>query len=131
MAHSGNTETANWRPREQYPVAVNRISVEAVEKLLIQQYVVDFPEHCCSDKVEMSQEDKQFIASVSGSVQHVNGHYYINLPTKKTLFSLPDNRSAAVQRALNLKKKLSKNQEFHQDAWSLLRLLWLLTWTTC
>lgn len=82
---------------EQHQVTVNRISVETVENLLIQQYNVDFPEHSCSDKLEMSQEDKQFVNSVSSSVHHVDGHYYINMPTKTSPVSLPNNRSAAVQ----------------------------------
>ena len=96
-------------------VTVNRISVDTVENLLIQQYNVDFPEHSCNDKLEMSQEDKQFISSVSSSVHHVDGHYYINMPTKTLPVSLPNNRNAAVQRALTLKKKLIKNPAFHQE----------------
>ena len=100
---------------DQHQVTVNRISVETVEKLLIQQYNADFPEHRCSDKLEMSQEDKQFLSSVSSSGHHANGHYYINLTIKESVASLPYNRSAAVQRALNLKKKLSQNPDFHQE----------------
>lgn len=38
-----------------YPqVAVNRISVENVEQLLLQQFSQDFPERLCDDKLEMS-----------------------------------------------------------------------------
>lgn len=76
---------------EQHQVTVNCISVDTVERLLLQQYNADFPEHLCSDELEMSQQDKQFLGSVSSSVHHTNGHYYINLPIKESVVSLPNN----------------------------------------
>ncbi len=61
-------------------VTVNRISIDSVEQMLIQQYNHDFPERNCDDKAELSQEDHQFLGSVSNSLQFTNGHYYIGLP---------------------------------------------------
>lgn len=95
--------------------AVNRIAIESMEQLLIQQYNHDFPERNCDDKSEMSQEDHRFMDSVSGSARFVDGHHYIDLPMKKTSVQMPNNRSAAVQRALNLKNKLKKNPAFHGE----------------
>ena len=45
----------------QLCAVVNRIAVENVEQLLIQQYNHDFPERNCDDKSEMSQEDHHFV----------------------------------------------------------------------
>ncbi|KAL7831201.1 hypothetical protein SRHO_G00307040 [Serrasalmus rhombeus] len=94
---------------------VNRISMENVEQLLMQQYNHDFPERTCRDKLEMSQEDNQFMKLVSASAHFMNGHYYIGLPMKKATLHMPNNRSVAVQRAINLKRKLQKNPVLHGE----------------
>ncbi|KAI3359305.1 hypothetical protein L3Q82_002621 [Scortum barcoo] len=94
---------------------VNRISVENVEQLLLQQYNHDFPERLCDDKVEMSQEDQQFMNCVRDSTYHANGHYVIGLPKKKFVVTMPNNHSVAVQRPLTLKRKFKRNPIFHQE----------------
>ena len=81
----------------QLCAVVNRIAIENVEQLLIQQYNHDFPERNCDDKSEMSQEDHHFIDSVSHSACFMDGHYYIDLPMKKTNVQMPNNRSSALQ----------------------------------
>ena len=96
-------------------VTVNRVSIENVEQLLVQQFNQDFPERGCDEKQEMSHEDKQFMDSVTASAYHADGHHYIGLPKKNPAVIMPNNRSAAVQRALTLKRKLSKNPGFHQE----------------
>ncbi|KAK0144597.1 hypothetical protein N1851_017050 [Merluccius polli] len=63
----------------------------------------------------MSSEDRQFMDSVSQSVKLNEGHYSISLPLKEKDVTFPNNRAVAVQRVESLKRKLSKNQEFHQD----------------
>ncbi|KAI2661009.1 UvrABC system protein B [Labeo rohita] len=100
---------------KQASVTVNRISIESVEQMLIQQYNHDFPERNCDDKAEVSQEDYQFLDSVSNSLQFTDNHYYIGLPFKKAVIQMPNNRSAAMQRALNLKKKFKKKRSFHEE----------------
>lgn len=99
----------------QLCAVVNRIAVENVEQLLIQQYNHDFPERNCDDKSEMSQEDHHFMDSVSRSACFMDGHYYIDLPMKKTNVQMPNNRSSAIQRLLNLKSKLKRNPAFHEE----------------
>ncbi len=44
---------------------VNRISVEKIEDLLVKQFNMDFPERRYEDNSEMSQEDRQFMMSVT------------------------------------------------------------------
>lgn len=95
--------------------AVNRIAVDNVEQLLIQQYNQDFPERHCDERSEMSQEDHLFMESVSSSAHIINGHYYISLPMKKLCVQMPNNRSAVLQRALNLQHKLKRNPAFHEE----------------
>lgn len=56
-----NTDSENC---DSTQVTVNHISVENVEKLWLQLYNQDFPEHLCDDKVEMSQEDHYFLNCV-------------------------------------------------------------------
>lgn len=75
----------------------------------------DFPEHQLAEKLEMSSEDRQFIESVSRSVKLNEGHYSISLPLKKKDMTFPNNRAVAVQRVERLKRRLLRNQGFHQD----------------
>lgn len=81
----------------------------------------DFPEHQLTEKLEMSSEDRQFMDSVSQSVKLNEGHYSISLPLKKKDVTFSNNRAVAVQRMKSLKRKLSRNQEFHQDYTKLMR----------
>ncbi|KAL7871964.1 hypothetical protein SRHO_G00069470 [Serrasalmus rhombeus] len=94
---------------------VNRISVASIEELLTQHFNSDFSERSCEDRTEMSQDDRQFMKEVEQSCQFIDGHYCISLPFKNRSVKMPTNRSHAEQRAINLKKKLDKNSEFHTD----------------
>ncbi|KAL0157129.1 hypothetical protein M9458_048375, partial [Cirrhinus mrigala] len=94
---------------------VNRIAVADIETLLVEQFNADFPERNYSDKMEMSQEDRKFMQSVEQSIRYKDGHYCIGLPFKNDPANLPNNRCIAEQRAIGLKRKLSKNLEFYKD----------------
>lgn len=96
-------------------MTVNWIYVENIERMLLQQYNVDFPEHDCDEKLEMSIEEKRLMELVLKSVEHKEGHYYIKLPTKDPELKMSNNQDTAVQRALSLKKKLSRNHDFHKE----------------
>lgn len=100
---------------EQQNITVNRISVKTIERMLVQQYGVDFPEHGCTERVEMSVEDKRFLDKVSNSVDYKEEHYYTKLPTKESEIRMPNNTDAAVQCALTLKKRLNRNQDFLRE----------------
>lgn len=53
--------------------------------------------------------------SVNETVKKVDGHYSIGLPLRNKAVKMPNNQSAVVQRAENLKKKLVKNKDFHRE----------------
>lgn len=94
---------------------VNRISVEKIEDLLVKQFNLDFPERRYDDTPEMSQEDKQFMMSVTKSTKLLDGHYCMRLPLKDDKIKMPNNRDVAEQRLKSLQKRLKKNLEFHED----------------
>ncbi|KAL0153188.1 hypothetical protein M9458_051515 [Cirrhinus mrigala] len=105
-----------WIGKEVQPaIAVNRISVESIEHLLVQQYNTDFAERCSEDKPEMSQDDHQFMRFVEKSTQLVDGCYCIGLPMKTETAKMPNNHSVAEQHANSLKRRLSMNPDLHKD----------------
>lgn len=74
----------------------HRISVVKLENLIRQQIKQDFPEREKEERLEMSQEDKLFMESVSASIKMVDGHYSIALPLKKN-----DNKQSLCSRKEN------------------------------
>lgn len=96
-------------------VMANRISVVKLEELIQQQIKQDFPEHQKEERLEMSQEDRMFMESVSTSIKLVNGHYSIGLPLRRGDAQFPNNRCVAEQRTLNLKRKFVKNSKFYEE----------------
>lgn len=108
----------NTRSRTKHgcpQIKINRISVARLEELWAQQFKCDFPENAQSEQLEMSKEDQLFMDRVSESTKLVNGHYSIGLPLKNKDVKMPNNRAVAEQRALNMKKKLQRNQTFKED----------------
>lgn len=63
----------------------------------------------------MSKDDHQFINMVSQSAVLQDSHYNICLPVRKKCLSMPNNRAVAEQRALNLKKRCSKDGKFYGE----------------
>lgn len=109
-------ENIRGRTNHGYPqIKMNRISVARLEELWTQQFKCDFPENAQGEQLEMSKEDQLFIDRVSKSTKLVNGHYSIGLPLKNKDVNMPNNRAVAEQRALNMKKKLQRNQMFKED----------------
>lgn len=51
--------------------------------------------------------------SVTKSAEFVDGHYC--LPLRGETAKMPNNRCLAEQRVISLKRKFSKNQDFHED----------------
>lgn len=64
-------------------VSVNRSSFANVEKLLVNQFIHDFPEKPSEEKQEMSQEDIQFMDCVNETVKMVDGHCGVCVPSQK------------------------------------------------
>lgn len=96
-------------------LSVNGMSLMEIEKLLVQQYNTDFPEHNYDDKEEMSQEDKQFLRSVEKTTIFENGHYNTGLPLRNEKLQMPSNRCVVEQRVACLLRKCKKNPEFFED----------------
>lgn len=90
-------------------VTVNRISVSNLEELWQQQFKVDFPECNKNEQVRFSRGDHKLIEMLRDSLKLVDGQYSIGLPLKKKNVYMPDNRTIAEQRALNLNKRLEKD----------------------
>lgn len=96
-------------------VTANRISVENLENMLIQQYNHDFNEKVSYEQVEMSREDIKFMNIMNNTAELIDGHYCINLPFKVENPSLPLNRCVAEQRLQSLRRKFDKNSTFKTD----------------
>ena len=99
---------------EQSEISANRISVVKLDQLWEQQFKTDFPE-CNRDEQEHSREDQQFLDLVTTSAKLVDGHYCIGLPLRNKDRCMPDNRSVAEQRTLNLKKRFKRDTSFHAE----------------
>lgn len=96
-------------------VTTNRISVAKLEELWQLQFKQDFPDAGQNEDIEMSKDDHQFIDMVSQSSKLVDGHYSVCLPVKNKSLCMPINRSVAEQRALNLRKRFSRDVKFHAE----------------
>ncbi|CAL9682043.1 unnamed protein product [Knipowitschia caucasica] len=96
-------------------VSVNRISVARLDELWEKQLKIDFPEAKQDEQHGLSKEDERFVESVSHSVNHIDGHYSIGLPVKRRYLKMPNNKTVAEQRAIGLKKRLSKDSSFRSD----------------
>ncbi|XP_060753769.1 uncharacterized protein LOC132864368 [Neoarius graeffei] len=102
--------------KDGYPqIQINRISVARLEELWTQQFKYDFPENAQGEQLEMSKEDQLFMDRVTTSTKLVDGHYSIGLPLKNKDVKMPNNRAMTEQRALNMKKKLQRNQTFREE----------------
>lgn len=99
----------------QTGITANRISVAKLEELWQMQFKLDFPDAGQNEDIEMSKDDHQFVSLVSQSTILVDGHYSVCLPVRKELLCMPNNRAVAVQRALNLKKRFSRDVKFYGE----------------
>lgn len=93
-------------------VTANRISVAKLEELWQLQFKQDFPDAGQDEDIEMSKEDHQFMSMVSQSSRLVDGHYSVCLPVRNKSLRMPNNRSVAEQRALNLRRRFSRDLKF-------------------
>ena len=64
---------------------------------------------------EISNEDKRFLKILDAQTMKVGNHYQTPLPLKNSYVKLPNNRKVAERRLLYLKKRLMKDERFHQQ----------------
>ncbi|KAK7906758.1 hypothetical protein WMY93_015370 [Mugilogobius chulae] len=93
-------------------VTANRISVEHLENMLMQQYNHDFNEKTYDVQLEMSREDVKFMNIMKETTVLKDGHYCIDLPFRVENPVLPNNRCAALQRLQSLKRRFERDGTF-------------------
>lgn len=76
-------------------VLANYISVTRLEELCSQQFKSDFPRCKQDERLEMSEEDHQFLDIASQSARLVEGHYSITLPLRNKDIKMPNNCKVA------------------------------------
>ena len=96
-------------------VSANRISIEHLQDMLVQQYNHDFNERATEEQIEMSREDVKFMNVVSSTAEMVEGRYCIDLPFRQEDCVLPNNRCVAEQRLQSLKRKFDRNNTFKEE----------------
>ncbi|KAJ8377835.1 hypothetical protein AAFF_G00251540 [Aldrovandia affinis] len=96
-------------------VTANRISVAKLEELWQLQFKQDFPDAGQNEDIEMSKDDHQFMNMVSQSSKLMDGQYSVCLPIRNKSLCMPNNRSVAEQRVLNLRKRFSRDVKFHTE----------------
>jgi len=68
-----------------------------------------------ANDVKVSQEDIKFIKTMQDNViQREDGHLEMPLPFKESKPTMPDNRGLAVSRLAQLKRKLSRDEQYHE-----------------
>jgi hypothetical protein len=82
----------------------------ALEKM----YRHDFPE-VNSEKMCLSNEDRQFMSLMEQEVQKRDGHYQLPLPIREVNKQLPDNKVQALQRLNSVKRKMAKDPAYKKE----------------
>ncbi|XP_003724582.2 uncharacterized protein LOC100890015 [Strongylocentrotus purpuratus] len=101
---------------ESQRISAHHVSVQAdINQQLVDMFNQDFSERVINDKPEKSRQDRQFIDSVEGSIQHVDGHYEIGLPLKSQSMKMPNNKPQAEQRLAHLQRKFMRQPQFHRE----------------
>ena len=83
-----------------------------------QMFELDFMEHKNKSKHGLSKEDRKFIEIVEqGAHQCEDGHYELPLPLKNESINLPNNKTAALRRLSQLKRrsKAKDGQGYYAD----------------
>ena len=71
-----------------------------------QMFELDFLEHKGTSKRSLSKEDREFIQIAERGIQHCeDGHYELPLPLKNETIALPNNKTAALRRLSQLKRR--------------------------
>ena len=82
-------------------------------------YAADFDDHCPSKKgediTEMSVEDSNFMTLMEKECSKEGKHYKLPLLLRVHDEMFPDNRSMAEARLKNLKKRFSRDKQYHED----------------
>ncbi|XP_078347357.1 uncharacterized protein LOC144632559 [Oculina patagonica] len=103
----------------QFSFVFNGKTKEVINPSAIRQmFELDFVEHKSNSKHGLSKEDRKFIEIVEQGVhQCEDGHYELPLPLKNENINLPNNKTAALRRLSQLKRRFeAKNgQRYYAD----------------
>lgn len=83
-----------------------------------QMFELDFVEHKNKSKQGLSKEDRNFLEIAEQGIHRCeDGHYELPLPLRKEPIELPNNRSAALRRLYQLKRRFQsrKGQKYYSD----------------
>ena len=83
-----------------------------------QMFELDFLEHKNKSKHCLSKEDKKFIQIAEKGIQHRDdGHYELPLPLKNETIELPNNKTVALRRLNQLKRRFvgRNGQKYYTD----------------
>ena len=94
------------------PPLINFVEVdnEVLHQQMLRAYNHDFPNE--RGGVGLSVEDRKALTVMERTVKFNEGHYTISLPWKSDAIVLPNNRSVAERRVLNLRRRLIDDHEF-------------------
>jgi hypothetical protein len=108
-----NVITCNRIVVQELESATEIISPEAV----LRMFELDFNDRpgMTPDERSHSQEDKRFLAKANEGINLKDGHYEIPLPFRNSDVVMPNNREQAVKRAAWQKRKMLRDQSYHQD----------------
>ncbi len=102
------------QPSEHHFIVQESVKEIVTPEALNKMFEVEFSERR-DDGHFLSQEDKCFLQKMDDGIKHIGGHYQMPLPFRDDNIMMPSNKKQAVLRAEWLKKKLVKNEDFHED----------------
>ena len=108
-ADTANTK-ADISPRSQIVLRTKVKEVTADE--VLSALHADFHESSDIYPQKISQDDKRFLEILQNGITKVNGHYQMPLPFKDRHPQLSTNRSMALKRLEQLKRRLKNNKSF-------------------
>ena len=111
---SGASDSAN-----QLSFILHRKTKEVINPSAINQmFELNFLEHKNKSKHGLSKEDRKFIQIAEKGIQHRDdGHYELPLPLKNETIELPNNKTVALRRLNQLKRRfMGRNgQKYYTD----------------
>lgn len=90
------------------------VKENSLTNVLEKMYHHDFPE-VNSEKMCLSNEDRQFMSLMEQEVQKRDGHYQLPLPFREFNKQLTDNKVQALQRLNSVKRKMTKDPVYKKE----------------
>ncbi|XP_022790960.1 uncharacterized protein LOC111330383 [Stylophora pistillata] len=119
---SGPSDSAN-----QLSFVFHGKTKEVINSLALNQmFELDFVEDKTRSKQSLSQEDRKFIEIAEKGIKHLkDGHYELPLPLKNATIELPNNKTAALRRLSQLKRRFEDQggQKYSADYMEFLKKL--------